>query len=120
MVQDFLNVTSILFGQVSGSTLKMFGNKKWFAKIMLTVWFLGGGYTIIDNLYTGSIFSFMTAKQAPKVPSTFKMLLKDSEIRIITMASFHFAESANQSFSTLRSLLIPAYLELFSKKDQLH
>ncbi|OXA46897.1 hypothetical protein Fcan01_18163 [Folsomia candida] len=117
MVQDFLNVTSILFGQVSGTTLKMFGNKKWLAKIMLTIWFLGGGYTIIDNLYTGSIFSFMTAIQAPKVPPTFQMLVKDSEIRIITMASFHFDESANLSpFSTLRSLLIPAYLELFNKQ----
>ncbi|XP_035713132.1 uncharacterized protein LOC118437852 [Folsomia candida] len=55
---DFLNIASILMGQVNGDSFLMFHNKKWVAVPILTVWFLGGRYLTMDNLYVGSIYSF--------------------------------------------------------------
>lgn len=83
LVWGFINVTCILLRQGNGNTFAIFSDKKWVAVPILIVWFLGGRYTIMDNLYTGSIFSLISAILPPKFPSTLRDLV-DSEFPIIT------------------------------------
>ncbi|OXA46298.1 hypothetical protein Fcan01_19194 [Folsomia candida] len=112
---EFLNVASILLGHVNGDSLTMFKNKKWVAVPILTVWFLGGRYITMDNLYVGSIYSFLSAIKPPKLPDTLKTLV-DSDNPIITLDFYSYTWNRSTRISTLKSLIIPSYTELY--KDQ--
>ncbi|OXA38380.1 hypothetical protein Fcan01_26802 [Folsomia candida] len=107
---DFFNVASILLGQVSGYIFVMFHNKKWVAIPILTVWFLGGRYLTMDNLYVGSIYSFLSAVKLPILPDTLKSLV-DSDIPIITMSTAKQSE-----LSILKAVHIPEYIEIYKEQ----
>lgn len=113
-IHDFLNITAILLRQVNGDTFKMFNNKKWVAVPILTVWFLGGCYIIMDNLYTGSIFSFLTAIKPPLLPSTLETLV-DSDYPISTSGNQISPGSVRRYKSSLKLHLIPQYINLSRK-----
>lgn len=69
-----INTTAILLGQVNVDNLKIF-NQRAFGVPILLVWLLCGRYIIMDNLYTGSIFSYMSALKSPRYPETLKELV---------------------------------------------
>ncbi|OXA45877.1 hypothetical protein Fcan01_19227 [Folsomia candida] len=87
LIIGFLNVTSILLGQVNGDRFDMFHNKKWVAVPILTVWYLGGRYITMDNLYVGSIYSFLSAVKPPIVPGRLDTIV-NSDIPIVTLTYF--------------------------------
>ncbi|OXA48367.1 hypothetical protein Fcan01_17260 [Folsomia candida] len=113
-IQDFLNISLILFGQVGRDTFKMFYNKKWIAVPILIVWFLCGSFIIMENLYMGSIFSYLSAIKSPIFPPTWQSLV-DSDIPITTTGS---ARMAFINKSNLKDL-IPRYLTLFENNPHL-
>lgn len=113
LIWDFINATCILLRQGGGNTFTIFYNKKWVAVPILIVWFLGGCYIIMDNLYTGSIFSFMSAILPPKFPSTLLDLV-DSEFPIITGDYVTlYDKTVKRVTPHLKSRLIPLYINLF-------
>lgn len=71
---NLMQITAILLGQVTRESLKIFGNQTFGAPIMLA-WLLGGRYIIMDNLYTGTIFSYLSAIKPPIVPETLHELV---------------------------------------------
>ncbi|OXA46306.1 hypothetical protein Fcan01_19198 [Folsomia candida] len=109
-MMEFLNVASILLGQVNGDCFLMFHSKKWVAVPILTVWFLGGRYLTMDNLYVGSIYSFLSAVTPPKLPDTLKTLV-DSDIPVITVS-----RTAKLS-PIIKTLHIPEYIELYKENE---
>ncbi|OXA49177.1 hypothetical protein Fcan01_15915 [Folsomia candida] len=110
---NFVDVVSTLLGQLNGDSLKTFHSKKWVAAPLLTVWLFSGCYIIMDNLYTGSIFSFLSAVRSPVFPATLRELV-DSEIPIITMGSIAYYEG--ERTSVLKSNHIPQCIDLYAQK----
>lgn len=117
-VHDFLNLSLLLFGQINGDSFKMFYRKLWVAVPILIVWLLGGGFIIMNNLYMGSIFSYLSAILSPIFPLTWKSLV-DSEIPIATTTKYNIFDSANLDESIVKSLLIPEYKRLFRNNPSL-
>lgn len=117
-IKDFLNVSSILVGQVNGDSFTMFHNKEGVAMPILIVWFFGAGFIIMNNLYMGSIFSYLSAIPLPIFPPSWKLLV-DSEIPIITTSSITSTTTFLLDTSLLKDSLIPDYITLFEHKPNL-
>ncbi|OXA47561.1 Glutamate receptor 3.7 [Folsomia candida] len=119
VTQDLFNVTCILLRQVNGESLRMFNNRACVAVPILTVWFLGGCYVIMDNLYTGSVFSFLSAVKAPRLPSSL-VDLADSEIPIMTH-SWYLDETDRpiRKIPILNDYLVPQYVNLFKDSPEM-
>lgn len=112
VIGDFLNVNMILIGQFNGCCWKMFYHKKFVAVPILIVWMLGGCYIIMNNLYTGSVFSFLSAVMPPIFPSSFKDLV-DSNIPILTMSGYADKRNPGLHKSIIKEIQIPRYTYLF-------
>ncbi|OXA47789.1 hypothetical protein Fcan01_16961 [Folsomia candida] len=104
---DFIHTNAILLGQVNGENLKMF-NTRIFGSPLIVVWLFCGRYIIMDNHYTGSIFSFLSAIKPPTVPETITDLVR-SDIPLITVSSTNLPESI------LKRLIIPLHVNSLSK-----
>ncbi|OXA48376.1 hypothetical protein Fcan01_17410 [Folsomia candida] len=105
-IPNFLNVVCILLGQVNGDSLRMFHKKNWTAAPILTVWLLCGCYIIMANLYTGSIFSFLSGVKLPELPSNLDDLVA-SNIPLITTGSGYNVSTPDRYESNLKNLIIP-------------
>ncbi|OXA48010.1 hypothetical protein Fcan01_17453 [Folsomia candida] len=115
-IPDFLDVVCILLGQVNGDSLKMFHKKNWTAVTILTVWFLGGAYIIMGNLYTGSIFSFLSGVKLPIFPSNLEDLVA-STIPLFTTSYHSYAHTSGGYSSNLKKLIIPQHKNLFGNRS---
>lgn len=107
---DIINTTAILLGQVNEDNLKIFTKRTSGASLVL-VWLFCGRYIIMDNLYTGSIFSYLSAIQPPVVPNTIAELV-DSNIPIITMSGLR------SNTSILKTFIIPAQVESLKTENK--
>lgn len=98
----------------------MFYNKKSVAIPILTVWFLCGGFIIMNNLYIGSIFSYLSAIQSPILPSNWKSLV-ESDIPITTTTPIYMQVTTEDILkeSLLIHSLIPTYSRLFENNPTL-
>ncbi|OXA47768.1 hypothetical protein Fcan01_17236 [Folsomia candida] len=96
---DALNVTVILLGQVNSDSMKIF-NKRAYGIPITLVWIFFGGNVIMDNLYNGSIFSYLSATKPPIVPRRLADLI-DSNIPIITLSSFKHYNSALKALTAI-------------------
>ncbi|OXA45376.1 hypothetical protein Fcan01_20177 [Folsomia candida] len=109
-LEDIINTTAILLGQVNEDNLKIFTKRTSGASLVL-VWLFCGRYIIMDNLYTGSIFSYLSAIQPPVVPNTIAELV-DSNIPIITMSGLR------SNTSILKTFIIPAQVESLKTENK--
>lgn len=114
IIEDFLNIATILFGQVNAESVKTY-YKNVASVPLLTAWFLCGGYIIMDNLYMGSIFSYLSAIKPPILPSNLKELL-ESDIPIVT-CSFYKKDGIPED-SILKNVIIPTYQNSIGKESE--
>lgn len=111
---DLFQITAVLLGQSGkGDMTKIFSNKH-LALIVSIVW-LFGCYILMENVYQGSIFSFLTVPHFPEVPETIGELL-ESKIPVLTTTYFtYYVLVRNRSSgtikyaSTMKNLLIPQW-----------
>ncbi|OXA39846.1 hypothetical protein Fcan01_25278 [Folsomia candida] len=115
LIQDFLNVSGILLGQVNGDSFKMFHNRKRIAVPILIVWFFSAHFIIMNNLYMGLIFACLSSISSPILPPTWYSLV-DSEIPIITTVPYAASRLIQ---SALKNRLIPQYINLFQDNPTL-
>ncbi|OXA36931.1 hypothetical protein Fcan01_28283 [Folsomia candida] len=109
--ENIINIIAILLGQVSGQSLQVFAGLSFGAPF---IWLFFGRYIIMDNLYTRSIFSYLSAIKAPVVPETLSELL-DSSIPIITRGVYISNRGSYES--TLKTNIIPGYVASFKSMD---
>ncbi|OXA42373.1 hypothetical protein Fcan01_22829 [Folsomia candida] len=107
IIDDFLMVTAILLSQTNGDSFKLFRGRNTVAVPVLTVWFLAGCNIITNNLYTGEIFSYLTATKEPAVPTSLSELV-DYNTPIITSTRVRVAVNVEQSL--LKMNLIPSFV----------
>lgn len=97
-------------GQSGGRDVtKIFANRR-AAIIGSTVWFFGF-YILMANLYQGSIFSFLTVPELPKVPVTMAELLS-SQLLVLTVTNLQSDTVSTTGItitfaSVLKSIIIP-------------
>ncbi|OXA43217.1 Calsyntenin-2 [Folsomia candida] len=101
---DIINIVALLLGQ--GNSSKICYKRRTFAAPIVTGWLLCGCYVLMENLYTGEIFSYLSAIKPPLVPETLSQLV-DSDIPIITISSY---SKRGTSGSTLMTNTIPCIL----------
>lgn len=116
-IDDFFMVTAILLSQTNGDSLKLFRGRNMVAAPILTVWYLAGGYIIANNLYTGEIFSSLTATKRPIVPTTLEELV-DSNLPIITTGGHTSKADGYQVHSTLKTSTIPSFVQNFESHKE--
>lgn len=100
---NIFKAAAILLGQINSSNLNIF-NRRSFGAPILMVWLFCGRYIIMDNLYTGSIFSYLSAIKPPIVPETLTELV-ESNIPIVSTSSLTSQESI------LKKVIIPNYVD---------
>lgn len=102
ILEGVLNILFPLIGQTSDKLVQLIHCKigGGFAWIL---WLFFGCYILMNNLYQGSVYSYLTVTLPPPVPKTMAQL-HHSDARIITTATF-----TNDSIwqSVLKQLLIP-------------
>ncbi|OXA53443.1 hypothetical protein Fcan01_11412 [Folsomia candida] len=108
-MSEFLEVICMLMRQINGEGLKIFNNN-WVGVPIVTVWMLFGCNLIMDQLYTGEIFSCLTAMTQPPVPTTFSGLI-DSDLHFVT--SSWYATGVGTQSSMLQGKIIPVYKAIF-------
>lgn len=101
------NMLAPLLGQVcSGNVLHLFYCKA-AAGLVWILWLLFMNSILIQNLYQGSIYSFLTITLPPQIPQTMPEL-SASNIPIITMSQLGSRDPADHSIkSVLKHFLIP-------------
>lgn len=122
-VQDqIFEVFVPLLGQSgSGDIRQIFGNQLT-AVITCSTW-LFGCYILMENLYQGSIFSYLTVPEFPNVPKTMNELL-ESHIPVLTttyMSEWVFVNTSTQvvrQHATLQLFIIKKIRKAIPKSSQ--
>ncbi|OXA39044.1 Glutamate receptor ionotropic, NMDA 2D [Folsomia candida] len=109
---DMINIVALLLGQ--GDSSRICHNRRTIAAPIVAVWLLCGCYVIMENLYTGEIFSYLSAIKPPHVPETLSQLV-DSDIPIITTSSYL---GYGSSGSILTSNTIPQYIKFYQDRNK--
>lgn len=99
---NLISVNTNLLRQTGGYWLSNFKSKR-AGVCIITVWLLCGCSLTTDNLYTGSIFSILSAPSTPRVPEMFQDLA-NSDLSIVTRNN---RIRNGEQFSLLAHQLIP-------------
>ncbi|OXA39854.1 hypothetical protein Fcan01_25340 [Folsomia candida] len=116
VLDDLIIVISVLLGQTNGNSLKLFCGRNTIAAPILTVWLLAGYYIITNNLYRGEIYSYLTATKLPVVPTSLAQLVA-SNLPILTRSSITTKSSGNRQISTLKTSIIPLFMQKFENNS---
>ncbi|OXA41027.1 hypothetical protein Fcan01_24402 [Folsomia candida] len=115
--RNFISVYAYLLRQTGGDWLTKFTRKS-SGMYIVAVWLLCGCLLVTDNLYTGSIFSILSAPKHPRVPERFDELV-NSDLQIMTTGTNYVGDSKEKR-STLSDVFIPNLLKYLDSKPQLN
>lgn len=103
LFEGMLNIVCSLIGQVSDNAMNLFHSKKGGGLIWI-LWLLFGSYFLMNNLYQGSVYSYLTVILPAPVPKTMTKL-KDSKVPVLTTNGIYI--NITRTDSTLKHYLIP-------------
>lgn len=81
---------------------------------LIWLWLFCGCNVLMDNLYTGEIFSFLSAIKVPTVPGTLPDLV-GSKIPIVSTTSY---VQNGKRFSILGRDTIPSYVDFYVRRNK--
>lgn len=111
---DMVQIISMLMKQVNSKSLQIFCSHKRIGAGVISLWLLCGCTLIMDNLYTGEMFSRLSAITAPLVPGTLTELV-ESNIPIVTITGYNIEGSSD---SVVLGDTIPTYLRFFQNRNK--
>lgn len=116
LLDSISNMIFPLIGQVSDSTIKSFHCKKG-GRLVWILWLLFGSYILMNNLYQGSVYSYLTVILPPPVPKTMTQLRHSPAPIVTTHAVYRMDSNEVKVDSVLIRYLIPEMVGFLGKNS---
>ncbi|OXA54221.1 hypothetical protein Fcan01_11659 [Folsomia candida] len=111
---DFIHLIAMLLKQVCNESSYIFGGNH-IGQGVIWLWLFFGSNIIMDNLYTGEIFSYLSAIKIRQMPETL-MELVDSNIPILTLHDYTVT-GIETRVSGLIGDRIPGYIRFLNGRN---